>query len=96
MSFPWTHPNSSCSSINSEVNALKRDNLAASQMQGGGFPVTTEDVLATGAIYAQPAIMWKAPDFLVAVKGLKEQASGESYTVPVEFAERGILLRLLG
>lgn len=66
-------------------------NLAASQMQGGGLPVTTEDVLATGAIYAQPAIMWKAPDFLVAVKGLKEQASGESYTVPVEFAERGIL-----
>ena len=66
-------------------------NLAGSQLQGGGVPVTTEDVLAVGAIYAQPAIMWKKPDFLVAVKGLKPQASGESYTVPVEFSERGVL-----
>lgn len=69
----------------------KLGNLAGSQLQGGGVPVTTEDVLAVGAIYAQPAIMWKKPDFLVAVKGLKPQASGESYTVPVEFSERGIL-----
>ena len=69
----------------------KLGNLAGSQLEGNGVPVTTEDVLTVGAIYAQPAIMWKKPDFLVAVKGLKPQASGESYTVPVEFSERGIL-----
>lgn len=66
-------------------------NLAGSQLQGGGVPVSTEDVLAVGAIYAQPAIMWKKPDFLVAVKGLQPQASGESYTVPTAFSEKGIL-----
>ena len=35
--------------------------------------------------------MWKEPDFLIAVKGIQKQAGPESYTIPTEFSEKGIL-----
>jgi hypothetical protein len=65
-------------------------NYAASYTTNG-FQVTTEDVLTEDAVYLQPAMMWKQNDFLVAVKGLKKQAGPESFTIPTEFAEKGIL-----
>lgn len=49
------------------------------------------DVLTKDKTYLQPAVMWKEPDFLVAVKGIVKQAGPESYTIPTEFSEKGIL-----
>ena len=49
------------------------------------------DVLANGKTYLAPAVMWKEPDFLIAVKGLEKSPTGDSFTIPTEFSEKGIL-----
>ena len=49
------------------------------------------DVLADGKTYLAPAVMWKEPDFLIAVKGLEKSPTGDSFTIPTEFSEKGIL-----
>lgn len=49
------------------------------------------DVLTDGVTYLAPAVMWKEPDFLIAVKGLEKSPTGDSFTIPTEFSEKGIL-----
>ena len=49
------------------------------------------DVLTAGKTYLAPAVMWKEPDFLIAVKGLEKSPTGDSLTIPTEFSERGIM-----
>lgn len=49
------------------------------------------NVLANGVTYLAPAVMWKEPDFLIAVKGLEKSPTGDSFTIPTEFSEKGIL-----
>ena len=49
------------------------------------------DVLANGKTYLAPMVMWKEPDFLIAVKGIEKMAGADSFTIPTEFSERGIM-----
>ena len=65
----------------------------------GGVPTSvtvvlasvSTNVLANGKHYLAPAVMWKEPDFLIAVKGLEKSPTGDSFTIPTEFSEKGIL-----
>lgn len=52
---------------------------------------TYANVLNVGTTYLAPAVIWKEADFLVAVKGLEKFYGCDSYTVPTQFRERGIL-----
>lgn len=49
------------------------------------------DLLATAKTYLAPMVMWKEPDFLIAVKGIEKMAGADSFTIPTEFSERGIM-----
>ena len=49
------------------------------------------DLLAAGKTYLAPMVMWKEPDFLIAVKGIEKMAGADSFTIPTEFSERGIM-----
>lgn len=71
-----------------EANSNRAMNLGT---LGGSFPVVPADVLTENQVYLQPLVMWKEPDFLIAVKGIQKQAGPESYTIPTEFSEKGIL-----
>ena len=70
------------------ANSNRAMNLGA---LGGSFSVVPADVLTENQVYLQPLVMWKEPDFLIAVKGIQKQAGPESYTIPTEFSEKGIL-----
>jgi hypothetical protein len=52
---------------------------------------TYANQLVPGTSYLAPAVIWKEADFLVAVKGLEKFHGCDSYTVPTQFKERGIL-----
>lgn len=71
-------------------------------IRGAGAPTTftltntnvltgAADSLATGKTYLAPMVMWKEPDFLIAVKGIEKMAGADSFTIPTEFSERGIM-----
>lgn len=47
--------------------------------------------LASGVQYFSPAVTWKESDFLVAVKGLEKFAGCDSFTIPTEYKDKGIL-----
>lgn len=49
------------------------------------------DILEVGKTYLAPMVMWKEPDFLIAVKGIEKMAGADSFTIPTEFSDRGIL-----
>lgn len=49
------------------------------------------DVLTATKTYLAPMVMWKEPDFLIAVKGIEKMAGADSFTIPTEFSERGIM-----
>ena len=51
----------------------------------------TADVLVANKTYLAPMVMWKEPDFLIAVKGIEKMAGADSFTIPTEFSERGIM-----
>lgn len=52
---------------------------------------TTEDVLTADVEYLAPMVMFKEPDFLVAVKGLQKRPGQESFTIPTKYSERGLM-----
>lgn len=61
-----------------------------------GTPSTTwtlvpEGILTPGVDYLAPMVMFKEPDFLVAVKGLEKRPGSESFTIPTKYAEKGIM-----
>lgn len=71
-------------------------------IRGAGAPTTftltntnvatsAADALAAGKTYLAPMVMWKEPDFLIAVKGIEKMAGADSFTIPTEFSERGIM-----
>lgn len=49
------------------------------------------DVLTVGKTYLAPLVMWKEPDFLVAVKGIEKMSGADSFTIPTDFSDRGIM-----
>lgn len=51
----------------------------------------TEDVLTAGVTYLAPMVMFKEPDFLIAVKGLEKRPGQESFTIPTKYTEKGIM-----
>lgn len=52
---------------------------------------TNADVLANNVEYLAPCVIWKEPDFLVAVKGLEAYNGTDSFTVPTKYKDKGIL-----
>lgn len=52
---------------------------------------TAEDVLTPDVTYLAPMVMFKEPDFLVAVKGLQKRPGQESFTIPTKYVQKGIL-----
>lgn len=71
-------------------------------IRGAGAPTTwtltnanietgNPDLLVEGKTYLAPMVMWKEPDFLIAVKGIEAMAGADSMTIPTEFAEKGIM-----
>lgn len=64
-------------------------------IQGSGAPTTwtikCADVLTVGKTYLAPMVMWKEPDFLIAVKGLEPMAGSDSFTIPTGYSDKGIL-----
>lgn len=55
------------------------------------FTFTCTDVLTEGKTYLAPMVMWKEPDFLIAVKGIEKMAGADSFTIPTEYSDRGIM-----
>lgn len=52
---------------------------------------TTEDVLTADVTYLAPMVMFKEPDFLIAVKGLQKRPGQESFTIPTKYTDRGMM-----
>lgn len=52
---------------------------------------TAEDVLTADVTYLAPMVMFKEPDFLIAVKGLEKRPGQESFTIPTKYTEKGIM-----
>lgn len=53
--------------------------------------LTCTDVLTANTVYMSPTIMWKDTDLLIALKGIEPMESKPSYTIPIEFKEKGPL-----
>ena len=67
------------------------DNPAALSAAVVALTTISFNVLTSGKTYLAPAVMWKEPDFLVAVKGLEKSPTGDSLTIPTEFSDKGIM-----
>lgn len=63
-------------------------NVNFEKSKGGA---TVRDCLTADKTYLCPMVMWKEPDFLIAVKGIEKMAGADSFTIPTEFSERGIM-----
>ena len=48
-------------------------------------------MLTDGFTYLAPMAMFHEQDFLVAVKGIEKMSSADSFTIPTEFRDKGIL-----
>ena len=57
----------------------------------GVLTFTTSNVLTDGKTYLAPMVMYHEADFLVAVKGIKKMSSADSFTIPTEFRDKGII-----
>lgn len=49
------------------------------------------DVLTAGKHYLAPMCMYREDDFLIGVKGIKKMPSDDSFTIPTEYSESGII-----
>jgi hypothetical protein len=68
------------------VNGGARDPEAS-----GYLTFTTSNVLTDGFTYLAPMAMFHEQDFLIAVKGIEKMSSADSFTIPTEFRDKGIL-----
>lgn len=66
-------------------------NLVRGTSAPSTFTCKTANVLTTGKTYLAPMVMWKEPDFLIAVKGIEKMAGADSFTIPTEFSDKGIM-----
>lgn len=57
----------------------------------GVLVFTTSNVLKDGITYLAPMVMYHESDFLVAVKGIEKMSSADSFTIPTEFRDKGII-----
>ena len=57
----------------------------------GVLVFTTSNVLTDGITYLAPMVMYHESDFLVAVKGIEKMSSADSFTIPTEFRDKGII-----
>lgn len=67
------------------------------RLQVTGVSITTEltfditNVLTDKKTYLAPMVMYHEDDFLIAVKGIQKMATADSFTVPTEFKDKGII-----
>lgn len=52
---------------------------------------TVSNVLTDGKTYLAPMVMYHESDFLIAVKGIEKMSSADSFTIPTEFKDKGII-----
>lgn len=57
----------------------------------GVLKFTTSNVLKDGITYLAPMVMYHESDFLIAVKGIEKMSSADSFTIPTEFRDKGII-----
>lgn len=57
----------------------------------GVLTFTCSDVLTAGKTYLAPMVMYHESDFLIAVKGLEKMSTADSFTIPTEFKDKGII-----
>jgi len=81
--FTGARQNAWTESINGKTASVPPPNTVS-------FDSTTPQLTKAMRYYA-PAVIWKEADFLVAVKGLEKFYGCDSFTVPTQFKERGIL-----
>lgn len=57
----------------------------------GVLTFTTSNVLTDGITYLAPMVLFHESDFLIAVKGIEKMSSADSFTIPTEFKDKGII-----
>lgn len=57
----------------------------------GYLVFTTANVLTDGITYLAPMVLFHESDFLIAVKGIEKMSSADSFTIPTEFKDKGII-----
>jgi len=57
----------------------------------GVLTFTVADMLTAGKTYLAPMVMFNEDDFLIGIKGIEKMSTADSFTIPTEFKDKGII-----